>query len=38
VADLYGKNLRQRAKALIAIAAPAMRESLEREQHRRFGR
>ncbi len=37
VAELYGKNLRQRAKALIAIAAPAVRESLEREAHRRFG-
>ena len=37
VANLYGKNLRQRARALIAIAAPAMRESLEREAHRRFG-
>ena len=37
VAELYGKNLRQRAKALIAIASPAVRESLEREAHRRFG-
>ena len=37
VADLYGKNLRQRAKALTAIAAPVVRESLEREAHRRFG-
>jgi acyl-CoA hydrolase len=37
VADLYGKNLRQRAKALIGIAAPVVRESLEREAHRRFG-
>ncbi len=36
VADLYGKNLRQRAKALIGIAAPAAREDLEREAHRRF--
>ena len=38
VADLYGKNLRQRAQALIAIAAPKEREALEREAHRRFGR
>jgi 4-hydroxybutyrate CoA-transferase len=37
VAELYGKNLRQRAKALIAIASPAVRESLAREAHRRFG-
>jgi 4-hydroxybutyrate CoA-transferase len=37
VAELYGKNLRQRAKALIAIASPAVRESLEREARRRFG-
>lgn len=37
VADLYGRNLRQRAQALIAIAAPGAREGLEREAHRRFG-
>ncbi len=37
VAELYGKNLRQRAKALTAIASPAVRESLEREARRRFG-
>lgn len=30
VADLYGKNLGQRAKALIAIAHPAHREALEK--------
>jgi 4-hydroxybutyrate CoA-transferase len=36
VADLYGKNLRQRARALVAIAHPNHRESLEREMHRRF--
>jgi 4-hydroxybutyrate CoA-transferase len=29
VADLYGKTIRQRAKALIAIAAPQFREALE---------
>jgi len=37
VASLYGKNLRQRAKALIAISHPSHREPLERELHRRFG-
>ncbi|MCE9560238.1 MAG: 4-hydroxybutyrate CoA-transferase [Armatimonadetes bacterium] len=36
VADLYGKSLRQRAKALIAIAHPDHRESLEREAAERF--
>jgi acyl-CoA hydrolase len=36
VADLYAKSLRERAKALIAIAAPQHREALEREAHRRF--
>lgn len=30
IADLYGKNLGQRAKALIAIAHPSQREFLER--------
>jgi acetyl-CoA hydrolase len=29
VADLYGKSIRQRARALIAIAHPEMREELE---------
>lgn len=38
VADLYASSLRERAKALIAIAAPQHREALEREAHRRFGR
>jgi acetyl-CoA hydrolase len=33
VADLYGKTVRQRAKALIAIADPAFREDLERSAH-----
>lgn len=37
VANLYGKNLRQRAKALIAIAAPEFREELERAALERFG-
>lgn len=31
VAYLYGKNLRERAKAIIAIAAPQHRERLEKE-------
>jgi len=31
VAYLHGKTLRQRAEALIAIAAPQFREELERE-------
>jgi acyl-CoA hydrolase len=35
-ADLYGKNLRQRAEALIAIAHPEHRETLERAAHERF--
>ncbi|WP_425395894.1 acetyl-CoA hydrolase/transferase family protein [Aeoliella sp.] len=36
VAYLYGKNLRQRAKALIDIAHPDHREDLERAAHERF--
>ncbi len=36
VAYLYGKNLRQRAKALIQIAHPDDRELLERACHERF--
>lgn len=35
-AYLYGKNLRQRAKALIDIAHPDDREILERAAHERF--
>ncbi|MBK7857836.1 MAG: acetyl-CoA hydrolase/transferase family protein [Archangiaceae bacterium] len=38
VADLYGKSLTERARALIAIAAPQHREELERTAHQRFGR
>ena len=38
VADLYGKNFRQRARALIAIAHPDHREALERAARERFGR
>lgn len=37
VADLYGKSLRQRAKALIGIAHPDHREQLNREAFNRFG-
>ncbi len=36
-ANLYGKTLRQRAKAMIAIAHPSNREQLERLAHERFG-
>jgi acyl-CoA hydrolase len=36
VASLYGKNLRQRAKALIDIAHPDDREMLERASFERF--
>ncbi len=38
IADLYGKNLRQRATALISIAHPRHREDLERAAHERFKR
>jgi len=33
IADLYGKSLRQRARALIAIADPAFRDELEKSAH-----
>lgn len=36
IAYLYGKNMRQRAKALIEIAHPNHREKLEREAFERF--
>lgn len=36
VAELYGRNLRQRAKALINIAHPDHRERLEQEAFERF--
>ena len=36
IADLYGKNMRQRAKALIEIAHPNHRESLEKAAFERF--
>jgi len=38
VANLYGKNLRQRATALIEIAHPSQRETLERAACERFKR
>jgi len=38
IADLYGKNLRQRAKLLIAIAHPDHREDLARHAFERFGK
>lgn len=38
VADLYGKNLQQRAAALTAIAHPDHREMLDRAAHDRFKR
>lgn len=37
VADLYGKNLRQRARALIDIAHPDQRPTLATAAHKRFG-
>jgi acyl-CoA hydrolase len=33
VADLHGKSLRERCRALTALAAPAFREQLERAAH-----
>lgn len=36
IADLFGKNLHQRAKALISIAHPDHRESLEKAVYERF--
>lgn len=38
IANLYGQNLRQRARAMIEIAHPAHREMLDREAHERFKR
>jgi len=37
IADLWGKNLRQRAAALIAIAHPSHRDTLAAEARKRFG-
>ncbi len=36
IADLFGKSIRQRAKALIDIAHPSHREELERFAHERY--
>ncbi len=36
VANLYGRNMRERAKLLIAIAHPDHREMLEKEAYQRF--
>ena len=33
IADLYGKSLRERAKALIGIAHPKFRDELEKAAH-----
>ncbi|MBK8699194.1 MAG: acetyl-CoA hydrolase/transferase family protein [Saprospiraceae bacterium] len=38
IADLYGKNLAQRAKALIGIAHPDVRESLEKYAYELYGK
>lgn len=38
VADLYGKNIAQRAKALIEIANPSHREKLETEAYKLYGK
>ena len=38
IAQLHGHTLRDRAKQLIAIAAPEFREELQREYKRRFQR
>jgi acyl-CoA hydrolase len=37
VAELKGRNLAQRAKALINVAHPEAKETLERAAHERFG-
>lgn len=38
IADLYGKNIAQRAKALIQIAHPTHREALEKEAYDLYGK
>lgn len=38
VVDLYGKNIAQRAKALISIASPEHRDILEEEAYRLYGK
>ena len=37
IAHLWGKTLRERAKALISIAHPDFREGLKEEYEKRFG-
>jgi acyl-CoA hydrolase len=37
IADLFGRNLRQRAAALVAVADPRHRDALAAEARRRFG-
>ncbi|MGM0507460.1 MAG: acetyl-CoA hydrolase/transferase C-terminal domain-containing protein, partial [Bacteroidota bacterium] len=37
VAHLFGKSLHQRARALIAIAHPEHRETLDQQADERFG-
>lgn len=37
VADLYGRSMKQRARALINIAHPDFREALDQAAHERFG-
>jgi len=36
IIDLFGKNLKQRGKALISIAHPDHRESLEKSFYERY--
>ncbi|RYF99243.1 MAG: 4-hydroxybutyrate CoA-transferase, partial [Chitinophagaceae bacterium] len=36
IIDLFGKNLKQRGKALISLAHPDHRETLERAFHERY--
>ncbi len=37
IAQLFGKNFRQRAYELIRVAHPSVREELEKETFDRFG-
>jgi 4-hydroxybutyrate CoA-transferase len=38
IAELYGRTVKQRAEALIAIAHPDFREELSKRFHERFAR
>jgi acyl-CoA hydrolase len=38
IADLYGKNIAQRAKTIIQIAHPNHREELERQSYDLYGK